>query len=232
MYFIFFHFAQVDKPIQIGFTVLEFAKREIYTFLYMAMAHFGDKIRPLYTDTDSIMFHCKFDKPWEKFYNSPLRPLLDFDKVPDHWSTRTPGTNKISGLWSPEADGREIVEFVGLRSKTYCYRFADQQVVIKNKGVPKSAVIADEEREPVGEITLEHYKEALFAGKEHYVTQYAIRSKQHKVLTTQIYKLGVSGNDYKRTICADRQTTIPYGYKGEKYRDLVTDYDDPDNFQT
>lgn len=217
---------KLNKPIQIGFTVLEFAKREIYRFLAAVQDSFGDDVVPMYTDTDSIMFKCKFNRPWEKFFNAPLvRPLLDFDAVPEHWGVRTPGTKKESGLWSPEADGKEIVEYVGLRAKCYAYRFADDSVVLKNKGVPKASTLVDGAR-----ITFEDYKQALFEGKDKEITHYVIRSEKHQVTTKQVTKLGISGNDLKRTILANPTISLPFGYRGEQFDSNDAD-DDAEQWQ-
>ena len=220
---------KLDKPIQIGFTILEFAKLEMYNFLGLAIDHFGEDIKPLYTDTDSILFWCNFSNPEEYFYESPLKELLDFEKVPSHWKVKTKDTDKQSGLWSPEADGKEIVEFCGLRAKTYCYRFRDNQEVIKNKGIPKSAMISKEDDTPEEKITMKHYKNALFTGVEYNVAQYSIRSKKHDVTTIKQYKLGLSANDLKRAIQPDRATSLPFGYNGTKYPS-ATGLDDPDLF--
>nr|QTE03841.1 MAG: PolB [Periparus ater parvoviridae sp.] len=219
----------LNKPIQIGFAILEFAKREIYRFLAAIQDYFEDAVIPVYTDTDSLLFWCDFDKPWEKFYNSPLLPYLDFEKVPPHWNVRTHDTDKQSGLWSPEAGGKEIVEYVGLRAKCYCYRFRDNETVIKNKGVPKSAMVEQYDETPREKITIEHYKKALFEGEIFKVSQYAIRSFKHEVITQKQYKVGISGNDLKRTVTANRAIALPFGYRGTKFADLVTDADDPDN---
>lgn len=223
---------KLNKPIQIGFTILEFAKREIYRFLAQIQDHFGQRVIPLYTDTDSLLFWCDFKEPWKEFYNSPLMPYLDFEKVPDSWGVKTNDTDKQSGLWSPEADGKEIIEYVGLRSKTYCYRFRDNKLVIKNKGIPKSAMVTKEDDTPREKITIEHYRQALFHGTEYKISQYAIRSEKHQVQTKYLYKLGLSANDLKRSVLPDRTHSLPYGYKGELFKDKVADADDPDKFTT
>ena len=149
---------RLNKPIRIGFTVLEFAKREIYRFLAVISDHFGHDVMPLYTDIDSLLSWCNFNKPCKKFYNSPLLPLLNFEKVPEEWGVHTHDTDKQSGLWSVEAGIKEIIEYCDLRDKCYCYRFRDNSVVIKNKGIPKSAMIADNDQSPRERITEEHYK--------------------------------------------------------------------------
>lgn len=223
------HEVRLNKPIQIGFTILEFAKLEIYKFLAIIQDHFGQRVVPLYTDTDSILFWCDFPTPWKFFYNSPLKEYLDFEKVPEHWEIKTHDTDKVSGLWSPESGGKEIIEYCGLRAKCYCYRFRDNEVVIKNKGIPKSAMIANRDETPREEITMEHFKSALFEGEPYHVCQYMIRSNRHEVMTKVQYKLGLSANDLKRAVTKNRAITLPFGYKGEIYRELTTDADDPDN---
>lgn len=221
---------KLTKPIQIGFAILEFAKREIYNFLAIVQDHFGDKVVPVYTDTDSLLFWCDFAEPWKHFLDSPLKPYLDFEKVPEHWNVFTPDTNKQSGLWSPEADGKEIVEYCGLRAKCYCYRFRDNTTVIKNKGIPKSAMISDNDDTPREEITMQHYRNALFNGQLYKVSQYSIRSFKHDVITLKQYKLGLSANDLKRAITSNRAVSLPFGYKGEKFAYLTTDDQDIDNY--
>nr|QTE03902.1 MAG: PolB [Phylloscopus fuscatus densovirus] len=217
---------RLNKPIQIGFTILEFAKREIYKFIAACQDYFGDKVVPLYTDTDSLLMWCDFNKPWLKFFAGPLKEFLDFEKAPDHWNVRTIDTDKQSGLWSPEAGGKEIVEYCGLRAKSYAYRFRDNTVVIKNKGIPKAAMIDKQDETPREKITIEHYKQALFNGAIFHVSQFNIRSLKHEVISKEEFKLGISANDLKRAVTKNRAISLPFGYKGEIWRHLVTDFDD------
>lgn len=227
---------RLNKPIQIGFAILEFAKREIYHFIALTQDTFNEwngefyepNCVPVYTDTDSLLFYCNFPEPWKVFYNSPLLPYLDFEKAPRSWGVKTHDTDKVSGLWSPEADGKEIVEYVGLRAKAYCYRFRDNSCVIKNKGVPKSAMIAEQPEQPRDKITIEHYRNALFEGTQYYTTQYAIRSNKHEVQTEVVYKLSLSADDLKRSVTANRVYTLPYGYQGTLFFRDVNDFDDFD----
>nr|QVW56804.1 MAG: structural protein [Phoenicurus auroreus parvoviridae sp.] len=215
----------LNKPIQIGFAILEFAKLEIYRFIAIIQDHFGDKVVPLYTDTDSLLFWCAFPEPWKYFYNSPLQPLLDFEKAPQHWNLKTKDTDKQSGLWSPEAGGKEIIEYVGLRAKCYCYRFRDDEIVIKNKGIPKAAMIANDDQTPREQITIQHYRDALFKGELYHITNYTIRSLRHEVITKAEYKLGLSANDLKRFVTANRAISLPFGYKGQIFDYLAADQD-------
>nr|AWB14611.1 structural protein [Fresh Meadows densovirus 3] len=224
---------KLNKPIQIGFTILEYAKLHMYSFIYDIKDVFKDDVRFLYTDTDSIMMWFNLPDPWIALWiTDKIKKQLDFAKMVDKWGIGDKSTDKQSGLWSPEADGKTIVEYVGLRSKSYAYKFADNEEVIKNKGVMKNAAILDSTDNVVGKVTFDIYKNALFTGTDYRVRQHVIRSKNHEVYSRPEYKLGISGNDLKRTVLANRKDSLPFGYKGYRFRDLAVDIDDPDNFTT
>lgn len=208
---------KLDKPIQIGFTILELAKLEMYRFLFACQTVCDENkvhLQPLYTDTDSIIMHFKHPHPEEILFNDiRTKPFLDFDKVPEHWKVHTPGTHKQSGLWSLETTER-IVEFIGIRAKTYCYRTEKNRTVLKNKGITASAV----ELQSRDKLTIEHYKDTLFNNKEIKVYQVTIGSKKHQLITRKQEKLALSNNEEKRQILADKITSIPFGYKGKKFQ--------------
>lgn len=208
----------LDKPIQIGFAILELAKLEMYKFLFAVQEVFENRdVTPLYTDTDSVILHFKHPNPEEVLFNHPkTRPMLDFDVVPDHWKVRTPGTHKQNGLWSLETTER-IVEFIGIRAKTYCYRTQDNRTVLKNKGITATAI----ELYSRDKLTMEHYRSVLFENKEIRVHQVTIGSKKHQLLTKKQNKLALINNDEKRMTLADKITSIPFGYKGEKYSHYI-----------
>lgn len=207
---------KLDKPIQIGFSILDFAKLEMYKFLFAIQNIFKEDVQPLYTDTDSILIHFKHPHPEEVLFNDPTtRPFLDFDKIPEHWTVHTPGTHKESGLWSLETTDK-IIEFIGIRAKTYSYRTENKEI-LKNKGITATAI----ELKTREKITMEHYRQALFENKEIKVYQVTIGSKKHQLLTKKQIKLAITNNDEKRHVLPDKITTIPYGYKGEKFADYI-----------
>lgn len=202
---------KLNKPIQMGFTILEFAKREMYRFIATLQDEFGDDVVPMYTDTDSLMLLCNFERPYQRFFdNEAIKPFLDFDKVPEEWGIRTPGTDKQSGLWSVEANGKEIVQYVGIRAKCYAYQFEDGATILKNKGIPRTSLKDNDE-----EITLEDYKKAIFESDTTDIKYYKIQSKRHVVSTYQVQKLGISANDLKRTIPVRADISLPFGYRGQ-----------------
>lgn len=217
----------LDKPIQIGFTILEFAKLHMYEFIYKLRDTFENKVEMLYTDTDSLMIWVDHPDGYRMLYdNEEIRPLLDYSTF-DYGDK---ATEKQSGLWSPENDGKRIIEYVGLRSKTYAIRFEDNEEVLKNKGVMKTAQVLDNNRRV--KISIEHYKKAVFEGTDYRVVQNIIRSDKHKVFSREEYKIGLSSNDMKRTVLHSRKDTLPFGYKGIQFSDLAVDAQDPDHYTT
>lgn len=203
----------LDKPIQIGFTVLEFAKLKIYNFYYSLMNWFPE-VELIYTDTDSLMMWFPYKEPQKRLIDSPLCTMFDFEKTPDWFNVRTINTDKVSGKWSLEAD-KPIVQFVGLRAKTYAIEFADGTSTLKNKGVVKTAK-EEESRRP---LEMADYLESLYQGRDIYVEQHLIRSRLHHISTATQRKLALSANDEKRVVLADKITTLPFGYQGDMYRD-------------
>ena len=81
--------------------------------------------------------------------------MFDTSNYPkDHPSGVTTGVNKmVIGMMKEEAGGKQISEFVGLRSKLYAIRIQDYEKK-KCKGVKKSVIKKC--------MTLEHYKDCLF----------------------------------------------------------------------
>lgn len=208
----------LDKPIQIGFAILELAKLKMYEFLFNVQKVFPD-VKPLYTDTDSLLLLFNHPSPEEELFNNPLtKPLLDFDKVPESWRVHTPGTHKQSGLWSLETTER-VVEFIGIRAKTYCYRTDSNKTVLRNKGITSHAIELNTRKK----LTIEHYKDVLFKNKEIRVHQVLIASKKHNIINRVQTKLALSNNDEKRQVLPDKITTVPFGYKGERYAEYISD---------
>lgn len=207
-----------DKPIQIGMAVLDLSKLQMYNFLFKVQEVFKGDVIPVYTDTDSLLLLFNHPNPQNVLFEHPLtKGLLDFDKVPEHWTVHTPGTLKQSGLWSLETT-EKIIEFVGIRAKTYCYRTLSDKTVLKNKGITATAV----ELHTRKKLTMEHYKMALFQDKEIKVHQTTIGSTKHKLKNKPMIKLALSNNDEKRMILPDKITTIPFGYKGDKYSEYIS----------
>lgn len=203
----------LTKPIQLGFTILELAKLQIYQFIAALQNQFGDTVTPMYTDTDSLMLHCKFPNGYETLYkNKQLRQFLDFSTF-DYGNK---DSAKQSGLWSPELDGDEIIEYVGLRAKTYAYKTLKGKQVMKNKGVPSNAL----SKESDNPIDFDDYKRILNEGDVMKASFYKIKSKHHELTTEQMDKIALNSMDEKRIILKPLHISVPFGYEGQKFKEF------------
>ena len=69
----------LNKPIYVGFTVLELSKWLMYDFHYSFIKkHFDAEL--LFTDTDSLTYEIKSEDVYEEFFE--YKHLLDFSNYP------------------------------------------------------------------------------------------------------------------------------------------------------
>lgn len=207
---------ELNKPVQIGAAVLDYAKIEIYNMLLNMTEEFGENCELCYTDTDSLLFHIKCsENPYVVMgRNDKIRAVLDFEDAPENFPIHTIDTQKVMGLWSDEAGYKKIIEFVGLRAKCYALKFENDSTLCKNKGIRKSAHIGDEKRT----MDFDDYVKCLRTEEKLYVNQGVIQSKKHVVTSRIQKKLALNSEDMKRIVCAnDVSRTVPIGYKGERW---------------
>ena len=111
-----------------------------------------------------------------------------------------------------EAGGKQITEFVGLRSKLYAYKMDCGKEEKKCKGVKKVVV--------KNEITLEDYKKCLFTKEEQERSMNSFRSRKHNIHTESITKIAFSANVHKRVILEDGINTLAIGHYKIKKKTL------------
>lgn len=126
----------MDRPIYIGFTVLEYAKQHIYQFHYdFIKEQYEDRAQLCYTDTDSLLYLIFTDDFYEDMRNNisqfdtsnfALNNLYNIPRIND----------KVPGLFKDEMGGDIIVEFIGLRAKLYSIRSVNSNIK-KAKGITK-----------------------------------------------------------------------------------------------
>ncbi|XP_065681557.1 uncharacterized protein LOC136095205 [Hydra vulgaris] len=126
---------------------------------------------------------------------------LNEDRVRDHCHI----TGKYRGAAHSdyESAGKQITEFIGLRSKLYSYKI-DEEDKKRCKGVKKNVV--------KNYITHEDYKDCLMNRKDQMRKMNVIRSHLHDVYTEEINKIALSAEDDKRVILDDGIHTLAYGH--------------------
>ena len=106
----------LNKPIYIGFTVLDLSKWMMYDFHYnFIKKNFNAEL--LLTDTDSLAYELKLENIYEEFHK--WKDLFDFSNYSKD-SKFYDGTNKkLVGKMKDVYGGVGIEEFIELKSKMY-----------------------------------------------------------------------------------------------------------------
>ena len=130
-----------DKPIYLGMAILDLSKTLMYDFHYNYIKKkYKDKAMLLFTDTDSLMYEIHTDDFYADIADDVKKKFDTSDYPEDHPSgIQTSVNKKVVGMFKDEACGKQIEEFVGLRSKLYSYKLAGEEHK-KCKGVKKNVV--------------------------------------------------------------------------------------------
>ena len=173
---------KLHKPIYLGMSILDLSKTLMYDFHYnFIKPKYGNNASLLFTDTDSLCYEIK-TKDFYKAISDDVTEWFDTSNYEKNHPSGIPtGMNKkIIGMMKDEAGGKQITEFVGLRSKLYAYKMDCGKEDKKCKGVKKGVVKK--------EITLEDYKKCLFTKEEQERSMNAIRSRKHNITYGIHYK--------------------------------------------
>ncbi|XP_073845092.1 uncharacterized protein [Musca autumnalis] len=194
-----------DKPLYLGFCVLEISKVLMYDFLYNFLkAKFGDAFILNYMDTDSFIITFIGLNLYMKLTRKEIDERFDTSDFSPNNKYGIPLINKKKlGMMKDENNGKTMLEFVGLRPKVYAIKVVDSDDVKKSKGVKKSVI---------KKYTIDTYRECLYDKKILYDTMYSFRSRQHTITTDKITKISLSHQDDKRFIREDGISTYAWGH--------------------
>ncbi|XP_060854935.1 uncharacterized protein LOC132932569 [Metopolophium dirhodum] len=106
-----------------GFSVLDISKTLMYNCHYNVMKrHYGDDIKLMYTDTDSLVYHIITDDFYQDLANNAnLLDKMDTSDLPKDHSCYIPYRKKIPGLFSDETKGDIMTEFCALRAVIFIH---------------------------------------------------------------------------------------------------------------
>ena len=120
----------INKPVYVGFNILDLSKLLMYEF---HNKYIGSKFdaKLLFTDTDSLVYEIKTEDVYEDFYQD--KNLFDFSDYPLNSKLFDPVNKKVIGKMKDEIKGKNINEFIGLKSKMYSLISVDNKEVTKVK---------------------------------------------------------------------------------------------------
>ena len=171
---------KLNKPIYIGFTILELSKWLMYDFHYNFIKKHFDPVL-LFTDTDSLSCKIKSEDVYEEFFKHKY--LFDFSNFSKDSKFYDSQNEMVVGKLKDQYTGIPINKFVRLKSKMHSMVSDDD----KESNVAKEENIATEFNE---------FKDILF-NKKKSQTQIENNSK-HKVGTCEMSKISLSCFDDKR----------------------------------
>ena len=106
----------LNKPIYVGFTVLDLSKWKMYNFHYnFIKKNFDAEL--LFTDTGSHTYEVKSEKVYEESFK--WKDLIDFSNYSKDSIFFDETNKKVIGKMKDEFGGVIANEFVGLKSKMY-----------------------------------------------------------------------------------------------------------------
>ena len=222
----------LDRPIYVGFSILDLAKLKMYDFHFRYMAnkygggstdggHAGEgRARLIFTDTDSFIYWIQTEDLYADIAGDDVYDFSNYPKQHPLYSTKH---QKEPGWMKDESAGGILESFVGLRSKMYSIRHDKEHAnkdTQKAKGIKKSAIR-----------TMKHddYLRCLLNMTQMKHSFHAIRSQRHNLYTIKQKKVSLSAYDDKRYILKCNIHSLPYGHKflkrkcddegrGKKYR--------------
>ena len=168
-----------NKPVYVGFTVLDLSKWKMYDFHYnFIKKNFDAEL--LFTDTDSLTYEIKSENVYEEFFK--WKDLFDFSNYSKDSKFFDETNKKVIGKMKDEFAGVIVTEFIGSKNGKEC-------------NTAKGVNIATE---------FDEFKGVLFNEKIIRHKMKRIQSKKHKSGTYEIGKISLSCFDDKRYVLDDR----------------------------
>uniref|UniRef100_A0ABD2WM18 DNA-directed DNA polymerase n=1 Tax=Trichogramma kaykai TaxID=54128 RepID=A0ABD2WM18_9HYME len=199
----------IDKPVYVGFSILDISKTQLYRFHYDFMRdRFGSNCKVLYTDTDSLVYEIRSQNVYEVMKhkdNINEFDTFDYEKDNPFGMPLLRENSKKIGLMKDELCGKILRRFCGLRSKMYSVDIQNGGVIKKIKGI-KSSVVKNT-------ITFDDYLQCLRENTIISREQHNIRSRLHVLRSEKERKIALSPHDDKRYLVPGTVDTLRWGHK-------------------
>lgn len=165
-----------DKPIYIGFSILELSKHHMYNLLYNVIKPKWVSSKLMYMDTDSLILYIN-----EKIDYIGIEKWFDLD------------SKGILGTLKDEYPHHPITKFLCLKSKCYILETKNGNKSVKNKGVSDTSGLDFCDFEDM--LNAEINSNYIFKKTK----QINFRSINHQIYTISTEKISLTSIDDKRT---------------------------------
>ena len=206
----------LNRPIYVGFTVLELSKLHMYDFHYNHMKvkyTQADQLRLLFTDTDSQAYAMRTENINEDMA-SDAATKYDFSEYPINHPLYDTSNRKALGFFKDELNSVPMKEFVGLRPKCYaflCTGKVDRNIVQHSRPVEKKIAKGVKRMVKDEHLHFTHYLDALHSFQTSVSKQKLISSTAHNVRTVVHQRnVGLTAFDTKRWLCEDTIHTVSW----------------------
>ena len=193
----------MDKPIYLGFAILELSKLHMYETYYDTLQPYlgQENLQSHYMDCDSFILSLKSQHIIKDLKS--LEDTFDFSNIDENHELYSKKNKKVLGKFKIETPKIIFIdEFVALRSKMYAFKCKDKEEdKNKLKGISKSQS---------KNIKFEEYAKSLNGEKfENECVNYILKSSNHNIYMQGIKKTTLSIFDDKRNYL-DNFTSIPW----------------------
>jgi hypothetical protein len=195
----------LNRPIYVGFTILDLSKVLMYQFHYEYMKQkYGANAMLLFTDTDSLCYEVKTRDIYQDMLEDA--ELFDTSEYKQDHPLHSIRNKKVLGKMKDETHGIPIQEFIGLRPKMYSIIYTEINKLVEKKtakGIKKSVTKK--------KIRHDNYKTCLF-DKPTKASMNQIRSNGHEIYSIKLNKIALSPYDDKHFILEDGVNTLAHGH--------------------
>jgi len=197
---------KLDKPIFIGFTVLELSKVLVYSFHYNYIGvTYGNNSSLLNMDTDGLIYHIQTPDVYSDMQNNlHIFDTSDYPKdniLYSNYNKKRPGTIK------DEKNSLIITSCASPKAKMISLEILNPNMKIINhkrcKGIKKYVIN--------NKLNHSHFSKAVLNQILTYAKMNTFRSKNHKIGSYTINKIGLHSFDDKRYLY-DSINSLSYGH--------------------
>lgn len=183
----------------VGFSILELSKYIMQHLYYKCIRPaLNNQCSVLMSDTDSFLILAAGSSSEEIV--KTLAPIMDFSNYPETHPLHDKSRKNQLGYIKNETSGSEIIEFVGLKAKTYAFNTTNE-FHSRAKGVKKIYK---------KKIPFAKYLACIKEVRQETITQVSIQAKKHKNLILSSDRVAFNSFDDKRYLMCPIHS-VPYG---------------------